>query len=89
MPPTGLKFYFGFGSTNMPRRRRWGREVAKRRDENSPAIHGCVRRQSNGKVPQGTVEKCGGRPQRSFVPGGTLDDCGHRVPAMNGWAIVR
>jgi len=23
--PTGLKFYFGFGSTNMPRRRRWGR----------------------------------------------------------------
>ena len=21
--PTGLKFYFGFGSTNMPRRRRW------------------------------------------------------------------
>jgi|SRR5665213_3749223 len=29
--PTGLKFYFGFGSTNMPRRRRWGRQVAKRR----------------------------------------------------------
>jgi len=23
--PTALKFYFGFGSTNMPRRRRWGR----------------------------------------------------------------
>jgi hypothetical protein len=29
--PTGLNFYFDFGSTNMPRRRRWGREVAERR----------------------------------------------------------
>ncbi len=29
--PAGLNFYFGFGSTKMPRRRRWGREVAERR----------------------------------------------------------
>jgi len=39
-------------------------------------------------------QKCGGRPQwcraqAPFVPGGTLDDGGRRVPAMNGWAIVR
>jgi hypothetical protein len=27
--PTGLKFYFGFGSTNMPRRRRWDERRAK------------------------------------------------------------
>ena len=28
--PTGLKFYFGFGSTNMPRRRRWGWDERRR-----------------------------------------------------------
>jgi len=44
------------------------RKVAKtprRRNDNSPAIHGWVRRQSNGKVPRGTAENLF-RPCRDF-----------------------
>jgi hypothetical protein len=58
----------------------WRLPVAERRDDNSPAIYGWVKRQSNGKVPQG-------RQNASFVPDGTLEICGSRVPAINGWAI--
>jgi len=32
-------------------------DVVVRRDDNSPAIHGWVKRQSNVKVPRGTAEK--------------------------------
>ena len=31
------------------------------------------------KVPRGTAEKQGSRPQGPFAPGGTLDDCGRSV----------
>jgi len=34
-----------------------GGEVAKRRGDNSPAIHGWVKRPPNEKVPRGTAEK--------------------------------
>jgi hypothetical protein len=36
--PTGLKLCFGFGSTNMPRRRRYGRAVLLRRPNFNSAI---------------------------------------------------
>jgi hypothetical protein len=58
----------------------WRLPVTERHNDNSPAIYGWVKRQPNGKVPQG-------RQNASFVPDGTLEICGHRVPAMNGWAI--
>ena len=57
---------------------RWraGDKVVERCDDNSPAIHGWVSRQTKVKVPRGTTEKLvavrnGGHPQGSFVPGGT------------------
>jgi hypothetical protein len=53
--PTGLNFYFGFGSTNMPRQRRWGREVAERRDDNSPAFQ-CRDQSANIPSPGGTTD---------------------------------
>ena len=46
----------------------WGNRrlaVAERRDENSPAIYGRVKRQSNVKVPRGTAERFF-RPWRDF-----------------------
>jgi hypothetical protein len=33
------------------------RNVAKRHNDNSPAIYGWVKRQPNGKVPRGTAER--------------------------------
>jgi len=49
--------------------------------DNSPAIHGWVKRPANEKSRTG-------RQNGSFVPDGTLGNCGQRVPAINGWAIV-
>jgi hypothetical protein len=68
--------------------------VAEGRHDNSPAIYGWVMCQSNEKSREGRQKMwspcaSGGRAQAPFVPDGTLDDGGHRVPAMNGWAIVR
>jgi hypothetical protein len=55
---------------------------AEQRVDNSPAIHGWVKRPSNQKSREG-------RQDGSFVPSGTLENCGPRIPAMNGWAIFR
>ena len=40
----------------LSREGREGGEVAERRDDNSPAIYGWVKRQPNGTVPRGTAE---------------------------------
>jgi hypothetical protein len=40
----------------LSREGREGGEVAERRIDNSPAIHGWVKRQQNEKVPRGTAE---------------------------------
>jgi hypothetical protein len=50
--------------------------------ENSPAIHGWVKRHLKYRVPAGTKET-------SAVPDGTWKDYGQRIPAINGWAIVK
>ena len=49
----------------LSREEREGGEVAERRIDNSPAIYGWVRCQSNRKVPQGTAENFF-RPWRDF-----------------------
>ena len=49
----------------LSREGREGGEVAARRDDNSPAIHGWVKRPPNEKVPRGTAEKFF-RPCRDF-----------------------
>jgi hypothetical protein len=50
----------------VSREGREGGGVAERRNDNSPAIHGWVRRQSNEKSREGWQKN-------SFVPGGTGD----------------
>jgi hypothetical protein len=66
----------------LSREGREGGEVAERRNDNSPAIHGWVSRQPNEQVPRGTAEKFF-RPWRDLEHSRTVN------PAINGWAIFR
>ena len=85
--PDGAENYFGLGFYKYA-----APDGAGDGRENSPAIYGWVRRQSNEKSREGRQKiwwpsASGGRAQAPFVPDGTWENCGPRVPAMNGWAI--
>jgi hypothetical protein len=96
--PTGLNFFFGFGSTNMPRRRRWGRTPCQNHFAMDVWGNWGLASQSDvmtiaqpfmaGSSVNQMEKSREGRQNDSFVPDGTMELCQPQVPAMNGWAIV-
>jgi len=59
---------------------KWRPPATRLHGDNSPAIHGWVKRHHPWSVLQGTKGS-------SAVPGGTWKKCGQQIPAINGWAI--